>query len=232
MASAHERAEFRNAATYTVAVTITVRGGKRPGTAERRARQVAERLANTAARAADVVEATATAAPLSSVEAVDPRRVLFGEANTGRGTTAEPDKLDRYLDPDHELALRSLEQANTAHRDYQQADVARRQALECRNPNHALGLREHLCGCVYCQPREHAAAIHDPGGADRFAEHRCPCGQSVARPGGRCPHHPDVTVVVLEGDPPLLHQLADATGHQPHQPPPETLDPLDPGLDL
>ncbi len=224
MASAHERAEFRNAATYTVAVTITVRGGKRPGTAERRARQVAERLANTAARAAGVVEATATAGLTIDGQVPRADRVAFGAANSGHPTAAQPGKLDRYLHPDRDAALRSLAAANGAFRARLDADLARRQAVGCANPNLPLAGYQSGCGCVYCTPVEHIAAAGDPhgpdgpdgpDGVDEFAVHRCPCGQAVTRPGERCLGHRDATVVALPGDPPLLQRIAAAAQPDP-----------------
>ncbi len=106
--SAHESPRFRNAVEYTIAITVTLAGGARYGTADRRADKLAERLANTAARCGEAVQVTAVAGPSHHGNAIRPQQVHFAAANSGRGTYAEPAKLDRYLDPDHELALRSL----------------------------------------------------------------------------------------------------------------------------
>lgn len=83
-AEPHERPEFQNAVVYTVAVTVRVRGGARHGTADRRAKALAERLANTAARAKDVVEATAVAGPSHAGKVFWQDPVHFAAANTGR----------------------------------------------------------------------------------------------------------------------------------------------------
>lgn len=130
----HERPEFYNAVTYAVTVAITVEGGKRRGTADRRARKVAERLANSAARTPGVIEVSASAGWTTKDGEVHwPERVRFAEANSGQGTHAAPDKLDRYLDPDHELALRSLAEENAAAEQRRQADRDRRRVAGCRN---------------------------------------------------------------------------------------------------
>lgn len=59
MTAPHETDRFRNAATYTIAVTFTVAGGARSRTAHRRAEKAAERITVAAARLADVVDARA-----------------------------------------------------------------------------------------------------------------------------------------------------------------------------
>ena len=186
MDSPHERSEFTNAVTYTVAVTVTVEGGKRFGTADRRARRVAERLANTAARTPGVVEVTATAGHSHDGQVTSPQRVRFAEANTGHDTHSDPHTLDRFLDPDHELALRSLAEANAAYRTRQQADRQRRVEVSCRNPDDSV-LRDAYCLCVYCQPERHYDAVRDACAPEPspWVEHRCVCDQPVARPGER-----------------------------------------------
>jgi hypothetical protein len=67
----HERPAFWNSVEYVVAVTFTVAGGARRGTAERRAERVADRLANTA-RAADVVAVSGSAVPRQRRHDADP----------------------------------------------------------------------------------------------------------------------------------------------------------------
>lgn len=121
MTQAHEHNRFRNAAVHTIAVTYTVAGGARPATARRRAEKVADRIASAAARLRDVVDVRAVAGPAgSNGEIGSPSRVRFTAANSGSGTYSEPDKLDRYLDPDHERALASLDAANAAWRRRQE----------------------------------------------------------------------------------------------------------------
>lgn len=113
----HERPEFTEAATYTVAVTITVEGGRALGTADRRAMRVAERLANTAVRTPGVVEVTATAGPSQDGVVASPRAVHFSEANAGR--RHGPEYLDRFVDPDREVARRSFDDARAASQNLQ-----------------------------------------------------------------------------------------------------------------
>ena len=117
----HERPEFTEAATYTVAVTITVEGGRALGTADRRAMRVAERLANTAVRTPGVVEVTATAGPSQDGVVASPTTVHFSEANAGRRTRHGPEYLDRFVDPDREVALRSFDHAEAASQNLQSA---------------------------------------------------------------------------------------------------------------
>ena len=118
----HERPEFTEAATYTVAVTITVEGGRALGTADRRAMRVAERLANTAVRTPGVVEVTATAGPCQDGVVASTTPVHFSEANAGRRPLDGPEYLDRFVDPDREVALRSLAHTETAPRRPQSPD--------------------------------------------------------------------------------------------------------------
>ena len=126
MTQAHEHDRFRNAAVHTIAVTYTVAGGARPATARRRAEKVADRIASAAARLRDVVDVRAVAGLAGSDgEILNPIRVRFAAANSGSGTYSGPDKLDRYLDPDHERALDSLNAANAAwRRTQEQSDAA------------------------------------------------------------------------------------------------------------
>lgn len=218
MAEPYEDPRFYNAVEYTGAVTYTVRGGKRHGTADRQARRIAERLASHAARIVGVVEVRATAGPSRDGETTSPRVVRFDAANTGHGTHGEPDNLDRYLDPDHELALRSLAQANAAYRARQQADRQRRVEVSCRNPNDSV-LRDASCLCVYCEPERHYDAVRDArvAGPSAWVEHRCLCGQPVALPGERCLRHRDVEVVALQDDASDLQQLAREQQPDSHQ---------------
>ncbi len=117
MTQAHEHDRFRNAAVYRVTVTYTVAGSARPATARRHAEKVADQIASAAARLRNVVEVRAVAGPAGSDgEILAPTRVRFTAANSGSGTYSDPDKLDRYLDPDHERALASLDAANAAWR--------------------------------------------------------------------------------------------------------------------
>lgn len=125
MTQAHDHNRFRHAAVHTIAVTYTVAGGARPATARRRAEKVADPIASAAARLRDVVDVRAVAGPAGSDgEIFSPTRVRFAAANSGLGTYSEPDRLDRYLDPDHERALDSLNAANaTWRRRQEQSDV-------------------------------------------------------------------------------------------------------------
>jgi hypothetical protein len=210
--AAHERPEFSNAARWTVAVTFTVTGGARPRTADRRAERITERLVNAAARAADVVEVSAVAGPTADDgNMLAPRRVQFSAANTGQATYGEPRKLDRYLDPDHERALASLREANRAYRARQEADRKRREAVGCAN-THRVGLPgdRRRCDCVYCRPDDHLAARELAAkGSHWFTPPSCLCGHPTPA-GGPCLRHRDVEIVVIDGDPEALQQLADA----------------------
>lgn len=128
----HERPEFTEAATYTIAITITVEGGRALGTADRRAMRVAERLANTAVRTPGVVEVAATAGPSHDGVMTLPARIHFSEANAGRRPPDGPEYLDRFVDPDHEVALRSRNQAEAA---AQNLEPAFRQQTEGKEPS-------------------------------------------------------------------------------------------------
>jgi hypothetical protein len=208
--SAHEAREFANSVEYTVQITFVVAGGARWRTAHARARKVAERLANTAARAKGVVEVHAVAGAGRNGELPAPERVCFEAANSGHGTNAEPAKLDRYLDPDHERAVTSLEEANAAARARQQADRNRRQEIGCANPSQlTLGLGRP-CGCAYCRPIEHLAARRPASGSapGGHASQRCRCGRAVDMADPGCRSHRDRQLVVLDGDPPELVRLA------------------------
>lgn len=208
MAEAHEHPRFTHAATYAVVVTYTVAGGARPGTAHRRAGRVAERLANAAARSADVVDVRAVSGPVGvDGEIVAPSTVRFAGANTGRGTYAQPDKLARYLDPDHERARASLAEADARHRARRQADRDRRRRVGCRNAERLWSAGRWVCGCVYCEPAFHLAVATQPAGG-WVEPPRCLCGQSVAEPEGSCRDHPAVVLTVLADDPTPLQDLA------------------------
>jgi hypothetical protein len=207
----YEDPRFYNAVEYTVAVTFTVRGGKRHGTADRQARKIAERLASNAARMVGVVDVRATAGPSSDGQTTSPRLIRFAVANTGQARHGEPGKLDRYLDPDHELALRSLAAANAAAEERRRADHKRRLTAGCRHASQ-LAVFSRFCECVYCQPDLHYDAVIAvrSSGHSPFIEHRCVCGHSVNGLGERCTLHHQTTIAVLEDDPPTLQLLADA----------------------
>jgi len=158
VAEPYEEPRFYNAVEHTVAVTFTVRGGKRHGTADRQARKIAERLGSRAARMVGVVEVRATAGPSRDGTITSARIVRFDAANAGQAIHGEADKLDRYLDPDHELALRSLAAANAAAQDHRRVDQERRLAAGCRNTyQHAA--TNAFCECVYCKPELHYDAV-------------------------------------------------------------------------
>ena len=207
MGEAHKDPRFVHAATYAVTITYTVAGGARPDTVHRRAGKVAERLANAAARAADVVDVMATVGPVGvDDEVLAPSPVRFTAANTGTGTDSQPDKLARYLDPDHERARASLAEAYARDRAHRQADQRRRAAVACLNQGFSR-LRWHFCRCVYCDPAIHlAGAGQEPGPWGEPPQ--CLCGRAVDVAGGRCRDHRDVQLVVLDGDPPSLVELA------------------------
>lgn len=213
MTRPHETPEFRHAAEYTVTITFRVAGGVRWQTALRRAHRVAERLANHAARAARVVEVTAIGGPSEHGRAFSPERIRFSAANSGRGTYADPDRLDRYLDPEFERALASLADARATAAAQDEADRARRQAIGCLNTHPPLTGRALQCPCVYCRPGEHEHARRHAraGQPDPLRTPRCVCGRAVATSGRRCTRHVGLQLVVLDGDPASLHRLA---GHQ------------------
>lgn len=211
MTAPHETDAFRNSDEYTISITFRVEGAARWQTAQRRAQRIAERLANHAARAAHVVEVTAVGGASHDGQPAMPRRICFDEANTGRGTNAEPDKLDRYLDPTFRRALDSLATANAASRARAAADRARRRDLDCRNAE-ATGMSDEVaCPCLYCSPRGHDLTdrLDQSATSPTQALVRCPCGDTVD-PGLRCGRHRGVELVVLDGDPP---ELARAAGH-------------------
>lgn len=189
MTDRHETDRFRHAATYTVAVTFTVAGGARPGTAHRRAQRAAERIAGAAARLSDVVEATTTVGlTLGDGEVVSPRAVRFPGANTGPGLRAEPDKLARYR----------------ARRD---ADRERRRAVSCPNAHEFLSRGPACCPCVYCEPSRHLDTLTGLTSGLQFDIPLCLCGQPVHAPAQRCLRHRDLEVVVLDDDPDVLTQI-------------------------
>lgn len=106
MSAAHEHYRFQQAVVYTVAITYTVEGGRRFGTADRRAGRVAELLANTATRMAGWLRSKRGWRRMSCGGQELLRRVRFSAANTGAAVDGEPDERDRYLHPDHREALR------------------------------------------------------------------------------------------------------------------------------
>lgn len=222
MTAPHERPEFTNQATYTVAITYTVTGGARRATADRRAEKVAERLANAACRLGDVVDVTATAGANVNGEIILPKTVRFATANSGHDTHSQPGKLARYLDPDHERALASLAKANADYQARKDADRDRRRQVACANPYGPSAFLEHrACDCVYCRPQEHWWAVEGEREAPGHwsNEHRCLCGQRVAAMGQRCKPHRDASLVVLDGDPERLQLLAREYDRQNHDRP-------------
>lgn len=210
MTESYERPEFQNAVEYTVSITYCVAGGARHGTADRRASRVAERLANAAARAKDVVEVAATEGRSSQGEIVWAEPVAFGAANSGRATRSAPGKLTRYVDPEHERARLQLQEHNRVTRERREYDRARRQAVGCRARHHSVFQpRPQWCACVYCAPAEHLDAVRDDlrdgtGSGGRL----CLCG-AFLNSARRCLAHCDVVLVVLDGDEPALVLLAD-----------------------
>ena len=214
MTEAHEDPRFVNSATYAVVVTITVAGGARPGTAHRRATRVAERLADTAARAADVVDVSAVSGPVTTTgEIIAPARVRFARANTGGTSAGDQGKLARYLDPDHERARASLAAVDARFRERQRADRQRRQAVGCANASGVGGSAgRRVCGCVYCDPTVHLVVAQQPSGG-RVEPPRCPCGSIVGTPGERCRSHQHVELTVLDDDRQTLHELAALLDH-------------------
>lgn len=217
MGAPHEDPGFANAQDYTIAVTVRIRGGARRGTADRRARAVAERLANAAARAKDVVEATATVGETFGGKVHSPRRVHFATANSGQADYRDATKLDRYLDPEHERALVCVAEDNARRRARQEADRRRREAVGCERRPASLVGEPRRCGCIYCQPDDHAVARHLYANSDSVAcgPPPCVCGRPIPA-GRRCDRHRDAVVVAFADDPDALQQLAD--DHQePHR---------------
>jgi hypothetical protein len=204
MGEPHRDPRFTNSATYRIEVTVTVAGGARPATAHRRAVRVAERLANAAARAADVVDATVQFGPMSASGGpawTDP--VHFAAANTGPASNGEPPMLARYLDPDHERAIESLTAANATYRHRCDTDRERRLEVGCVNPNRALGhVAWRACWCVYCDPLRHLElAVHPADGPPVL----CRCGTAVED----CRHHLGARLEVVDGDDPVLVELVE-----------------------
>ena len=210
MAEAHERPRFVNSATYAVVVNVTVAGGARRRTAYRRAEKIAERLADMAARAADVVAVSAVTGPVGTDgEIICPTTVAFSRANTGAGRPGDEGKLTRYLDLDHERARASLVAADARYRAEQRADRERRRMVGCPNlPSVGGPLGVRVCGCVYCDPAFHLVVAQQPSNG-RVEPPRCLCGVAVGTPGERCRDHRDLELTVLNGDPQSLHDLAD-----------------------
>jgi hypothetical protein len=204
--SPYEVREFTNSVEYTIQLTFVVAGGARWRTAHARARKVAQRLANTAARAKGVVDVRAVAGASHDGELLTSERVCFDAANSGHGTGVDPTRLDRYLDPDHERALASLAEANATARVRRQADFDRRQAIGCANP---AGLGPGLarpCRCAYCRPAEH---LEVPAAYDAWVDGgRCLCGRDSTPPAFGCRPHDGQQLVVLDGDPLELARLA------------------------
>lgn len=216
MGAPHDDPAFANALDYTIAVTVRIRGGVRHGTADRRARAVAERLANAAARAKHVVEATATIGEVFAGTVHAPGRVHFAAANSGQADSRDPAKLDHYLDPEHERAVRSLNAHNARYRARQESDRRRRAAVGCVKRFLLTDLGP--CHCIYCDPDDHYVARQLFANSDPTAcgPPPCVCGQATAA-GGRCAAHRDVEVVALDGDPEALQVLADTHLQDPYR---------------
>lgn len=210
MTEPHETPEFYNSTEYTLTVTFRVAGGARWQTAHRRARRVAERLANAAARAAHVVEVTAVGGASSDGRALSPERVHFSNANSGHARAADPSRLDRYLDPEFDRAMQSLDEANEAARREGTTDRERRKAVSCMNTYRAAGTQRARCLCAYCEPARHERALERAaaGQPDPLVIARCVCGRPVATAGMRCDRHHDLEVVALDSDPSALKRLA------------------------
>lgn len=229
----HETREFANSVEYTVQIRFVVAGGARWQTAYGRARKIAERLANGAARAKGVVDVRAVAGASHGGELLTPERVCFEAANSGHGTNADPAKLDRYLDPDHERALDSLAAAHTAAHVRRQADRTRRQAIGCANPSQLTAGLARPCGCAYCRPIEHldGHVLRSPGSSPAGVQ--CLCGRRLDAPGPDCRSHRDHQLVVLDGDPSELAQLAALVARRDPPSLPGRDEPPEPdGLDL
>jgi hypothetical protein len=177
-----------------------VAGGARAWTAHRRARKVAERLANAAARAADVVDVSAKLGLVLGAEVAWTDSVSFSAANTGRGAFVDPELLFRYLDPDHERALVSLEEANARYRQRRAADRDRRHAVGCVNSHRLPWSDTRACTCVYCDPVLHLALALR---GSREGSPRCLCGELSSL----CRRHDELVPVVLDDDAPELEQL-------------------------
>ena len=205
--SPHETREFTNSVEYTVQLTFVVAGGARWRTGHARARRIAERLASAAARANGVVDVRAVAGASRDGQLLAPERVCFDAANSGHGTGADPTRLDRYLDVDHERALVSLAEANAAARVRRQADFDRRQRIGCANPAGLVAGLARPCRCAYCRPGAHlearTAALETCAG-----EGRCLCGRPSSLSASGCRPHRAQQLVVLNGDPPELARLA------------------------
>lgn len=110
-------------------------------------------------------------------ELLAPQVVRFANANTGQGTYGEPDKLSRYLDPQHERALASLEEANARHRRHRQDDRDRRLAVGCRNAWQQSWDPATPCECVSCEPDRHLDTLTALASGLQFWSPRCVCGR-------------------------------------------------------
>ena len=202
---------FQHAAEYTITLTFVVAGGKRRGTAERHAKRVAERLANHAARLADVVEVVAVGGVSYDGKPHAPYPIRFAAANTGPARPGDG-RLARYVDPERDRALRALKADNAEAKAREDADRRRRTALGCRNAHRSMFLGQTHCACAYCRPEDHLTALRRAEHGDddhRFVRPRCLCGQRVALPGQCCIRHGDARLVLLDGDLPALQLLAD-----------------------
>lgn len=207
----HETPEFQHAAEFTIAVTFVVAGGKRPRTANGRARRIFAQIASYTARLGHVVEVTATGGPSHRGTVTWPSPIAFSAANTDAAPAGKPDRFYRYLDPERDRALRSLAEANAAQRVRKEADRQRRSTVGCANTHPSIFNGPRTCRCVYCDPEAFLLALRATrrGEPEPFAELRCLCGRPVPGPGQRCRAHQGTDVVVLEGDPAALQLLPD-----------------------
>lgn len=210
MPQPHETPQFANSTEYTVTITFRVEGGARWQTAHRRARQIAERLANNAARAAGVVDVTAIGGASWDGKPLSTETIRFSAANSGHGTGENPTRFDRYLDPEFERGLRSLAEVRAAARQTSEADRRRRQDLGCLNTSRSPSLPAARCLCIYCEPAayEHALQRAEAGTPDLLTTPRCICGRAVGTPGLRCTEHRGHDLVLLDDDPSPLRRLA------------------------
>ena len=157
MSRPYESDAFQNSATFTVAITYTVAGGARWETARRRARKVAEKLCDAATRMAGVVEVTARVGERSQVPFDWSEPVWFRTANSGRAALSDPNRLERWVDPERELARQALAADRAAADRRREDDRRRRRAVGCPNalPSLLLEPTRRECSCVYCDPQLH-----------------------------------------------------------------------------
>lgn len=160
-----------------------------------------------------MLEVSAASGPWSSKPTL--RRLQFEAANAGCGSYAQPDVLDRYVDPDWQRNLDAVRDAEQRLRDLSAADRRRRMELGCRNAGRTASEPVRFCGCCYCDPVDQLAAAR-LAVIDDSLKDACPCGAHLR--GATCQdssiHHR--TVAVLDRDPAALRQLA--AYYREHQP--------------